>query len=260
MVIRAVGSLDSCASGRSEPHVTSFHLGDQVRILPRLGIVRTLLESPKASAPKALRVAAVAALPLGLVPDGQSAPLNDVSSVLIGRSASEAPVLRPASTAVVRPCSGPCLFAFPCLRLSCAGSGSAFAVATHVVRPCVQGLIEFVVTNGSLRAAHPVQSCLCAPGRCCLISDVMLHTGIVLPGDVVHVLKANVVLHVIDTGSHKCCMEDVSNVLRTRVYTAARTLRLLKWTESCASHTLCRRAGLLHSQVSAQSPGQWTMR
>ena len=47
-----------------------------------------------------------------------------------------------------------------------------------------------------------------------------------VPRSVVHVLRSDVVLHLIVTGSHRCCLKDVINVLRTVVDTAARTQSL----------------------------------
>ena len=47
-----------------------------------------------------------------------------------------------------------------------------------------------------------------------------------VPRSVAHLLRSDVMLHLIDTGSHSCCLKDVINVLRTVVDTAARTLRV----------------------------------
>ena len=42
-----------------------------------------------------------------------------------------------------------------------------------------------------------------------------------LGGTVAHLLRPDVTLHLIDTGSHSCCLKDVINVPRTVVDTAA---------------------------------------
>ena len=82
------------------------------------------------------------------------------------------------------------------------------------MRPGVQGLDAVLI--GSPRAAHSVQSCLRAPGRRCLHPPKLgeklpCRIGSMLLNDVVHVLKADVVLHLIDTGSHSCCLKHVIN-------------------------------------------------
>ena len=55
------------------------------------------------------------------------------------------------------------------------------------------------------------------------IVQVTLSGGIkrLVPRSVAHLLRPEVTLHLVDTGSHSCCLKDVINVLRTVVDTVA---------------------------------------
>ena len=60
------------------------------------------------------------------------------------------------------------------------------------------------------------------------VVQVTLAGGVkrLVPRSVAHLLRPDVILYLIDTGSYSCCLKDVINVLRIVVDTAARTLRV----------------------------------
>ena len=134
-----------------------------------------------------------------------------------------------AGHTVVATCEAP--LTFPDHECACPAQGTDTASYEHC---CCEALCEVWSYRVCVPGCLPFHACACptkstgaAPRTSRTWRYVPSRSGIMFLDGVVHIIRANVVPHLIDTiMSQSCCLKNVINMLRTVVDPAARTLRL----------------------------------